>query len=263
MKQNISEVDLRDLTLAKSRLEYLPFAAKATNMIGKPVEEFYKLLPSKWKDIVGKVTKASLYKGLSYAILTLGNNKVQKSKERFHRLLVTATGVGGGAFGFSSMLVELPISTCLMLRSIADIARSEGHDITKLDVRLSCLEVFAFGGRNNQDDPGESGYWITRAALARTIAEASTYIAEKGLMEEGAPVLVRLITKIAERFGAEVSTEIAAKAVPVVGALSGALINLSFMDHFQNIARGHFIVKRLENTYGSGYVQKKYDEIAI
>nr|WP_283114711.1 EcsC family protein [Neisseria flavescens] len=36
----------------------------------------------------------------------------------------------GGFFGFSAIMVELPVSTTIMMRSILDVARSEGFDIT-------------------------------------------------------------------------------------------------------------------------------------
>jgi hypothetical protein len=33
------------------------------------------------------------------------------------------------------------------------------------------------------------------------------------------------------------------------------------MDHFQDTARGHFIVRRLERTYGKEAVQRVYHEL--
>ena len=50
-------------------------------------------------------------------------------------------------------------------------------------------------------------------------------------------------------------------ATPVqIGLLSAttAVINLLFIDHFQDIARGHFIVRRLERTYGADIVKQAY-----
>jgi hypothetical protein len=41
-----------------------------------------------------------------------------------HRALVTASGAVGETFGLAALPVELPASTVIMLRSIADIARS-------------------------------------------------------------------------------------------------------------------------------------------
>ena len=46
-----------------------------------------------------------------------------------------------------------------MLRSIADIARSENEDIFSVESKIACIEVFAFGGPGRADDASESGYF--------------------------------------------------------------------------------------------------------
>jgi len=132
-----------------------------------------------------------------------------------------------------------------------------------VQTRLSCQEVFALGGRNPADDATESSYWAVRAALAKAISEAASYIAERGVLEKTAPAVVRLIAAIASRFGVVVSEQVAAKAVPLVGAASGTIINVLFINHFQDMARGHFIVKRLEAKYGSQVVKNTYETLAI
>jgi hypothetical protein len=180
------------------------------------------------------------------------------SSDFLHLLFVAASGAAGGAFGLLALPIELPISTAVMLRSIADIARSEGERINEPQAKLACLEVFALGGPSKRDDAAESGYFIVRAALARAVTEAAEYLAERGLAREGAPAIVRLITQIASRFGAVVSEKAAAEAVPVIGAAGGALINTIFINHFQAMARGHFIVRRLERTYGPALVKETY-----
>ena len=80
-------------------------------------------------------------------------------------------------------------------------------------------------------------------------------------MREGAPFLVRFLTQIASRFGVVVSQKIAAQAVAVVGALGGAAVNLAFIEHFQDVARGHFTVRRLERVYGADAVRAEYDRL--
>ena len=52
----------------------------------------------------------------------------------------------------------------------------------------------------------------------------------------------------------------AAQAVPVIGAAGGALINTLFMDHFQDMAHGHFTVRRLERKYGEEVVKLAYEQ---
>ncbi|MHC4816392.1 MAG: EcsC family protein, partial [Planctomycetota bacterium] len=77
----------------------------------------------------------------------------------------------------------------------------------------------------------------------------------------GAPVIVRLLAQIAARFNTVVGEKIIAQGVPVVGALGGAAINVLFIDHFQDMARGHFIVRRLERGYGEEEIRKRYEQL--
>ena len=150
-----------------------------------------------------------------------------------------------------ALAIELPLSTTIMLRSIADVARSEGERITAPDTRLACLQVFALGGRTKNDDAAESAYFAIRVGLARALAEAAQYMAEKGLVQEGAPAVVRFIVQVAARYGVVVSEKTAAQALPLIGAAGGALVNTLFMDHFQDVARGHFIVRRRAQYVGA------------
>ena len=57
------------------------------------------------------------------------------------------------------------------------------------------------------------------------------------------------------------SQKLAAQAVAVVGALGGAALNLAFAEHFQDVARGHFTVRRLERVYGCDPVRAEYDRL--
>jgi hypothetical protein len=263
LETEFAEADLNDLRIAKSKLEYPGLTVRISQLVGKPIEAGFKLLPGDWNKRVGRITQVALLKGLEFAVLTIGKAETRGSRDVFHKVVVTVSGASGGAAGLPSLAVELPISTTLILRSIADIARSEGHDISLLEVKLSCLEVLALGGRSTKDDAAESTYWVVRGALAKAVSEAAAYIAEKGLAQKGAPPLVRLITTIASRFSIVVTEEVAAKAVPVIGAVAGGLINLLFMHHFQEMARGHFIVKRLEKKYGTKRVEQAYKVLKI
>jgi len=60
-----------------------------------------------------------------------------------------------------------------------------------------------------------------------------------------------------------VSEKVAAQAVPLIGAAGGALINTIFIDHFQNMARGHFIIRRLERLYNKDLIRQEYDHLDI
>jgi EcsC protein family len=101
-----------------------------------------------------------------------------------------------------------------------------------------------------------------RGLLAKSVAEAARYVVDRGVLAEGAPVLVRLIAQIASRFGVVVTQKLAAQAVPLVGALGGAAVNYAFIDHFQEVARAHFVVRRLERRYGKDAVRAAYDRFS-
>ena len=235
----------------------MSLAARIAGAVGTPIDRLFSVLPQGAADAIGAVTNKALQAGLRFAISTMGDRN-RSSVEWIHTSVVMVTGAAGGAFGLPALAIELPVSTVVMLRSIVDIARSEGELVKTPEAGLACLEVFALGGRKGGDDAAESGYFVVRAALAKALAEAAEYIAERGLAREGAPAIIRFVTQVAARFGIPVSQKVMAQSVPVIGAAGGVVINLVFIDHFQDIARGHFIVRRLERKYGPETVRAAY-----
>ena len=49
--------------------------------------------------------------------------------------------------------------------------------------------------------------------------------------------------------------------MPIVGAVGGGTINLVFINHFQEVAHGHFVVRRLERKYGPEIVREEYERL--
>ncbi|HLA80759.1 MAG TPA: EcsC family protein [Thermoleophilia bacterium] len=259
----LSGSDFSDLRQAKIRLEHPSLTAKLADLVGNQIEAGFRHLPKKWNDKVGEATETALFKALEFSIRTMGKVEVRPSHDWLHKLVVAGSGVAAGAVGFYSLVVELPFSTCVMLRSIADIARSEGHDLSLIEVKLSCLEVFALGGKTSKEDSAETGYWAVRGTLAKFIPEAVTYLTKKGSIRAGVSAIDKFVAAVASRFSAVITEEAAAKAVPIVGAVSGGAINYLFMNHFQEMARGHFVVKRLEKKYGTEVVRKAYGDLVV
>jgi len=254
----LEDDDLKDLERAKALLENPGIAAKITDLIGTPIEKGIELLPVNWNQKVVQVTQIALQKAVDTAVLTMNEVPGEEASNAWHKVAVATSGGIGGFFGLPALAVELPVSTTIMLRSIADVARSEGEAIAMAGAKIACIEIFALGGPSDRDDAAETGYFAVRASLATAVSEASTPLAEKGLAQEGAPALLRLIIQVAERFSIQVSEKAAAQVVPALGAVGGALINTLFIDHFQNIACGHFIVRRLERKYGRDLVADTY-----
>lgn len=249
--------DLNDLRYAKSLLENLGLAMRISNAIGTPLEKGLAMLPEGAQEIINKATRKALESALDFAISTL-DEQPQQAANWLHKTVAGVTGAAGGAFGLPALAVELPLSTTIILRSIADIARSEGENIKLPETRLACLEVFALGSSSSSDDAVDSAYFAVRAALAKSLSNASQYLASNSIAQKTAPPLVQFVTQIAARFGIPVTQKAIAQAVPVAGAAGGALINTLFIDHFQNMSRGHFIVRRLERAYGYDLVKSVY-----
>ena len=261
-ESGLSKADLSDLRRAKALLENPSLAARASAMLGSPIERGLSMLPARFQTNIHQASEAALMRALDVAVKSLGGAPKgvanTTAKNRLHKIAAAASGAVGGVFGLAALAIELPISTTIMLRSIADIAKSEGENIQYIDTKLACLTVFALGGRSRKDDATESGYFAARVAMAGAVTEAPKYLAEKGFTKAGAPALVRLVSLISSRFGIVVGEKAAMQAVPIIGAASGALINTLFIEHFQNMARGHFVVRRLEKIYGAEPVKLAY-----
>jgi hypothetical protein len=262
----LSTEELKELQRAKLLLENPGLAAKLASYIGTPVEKGMKLLPKRWQAGVHSATEKALMKALDVAVKSLGDRAQapggKTASNRVHKVAVATSGAIGGAFGIAALSIELPLSTTIILRSIADIAASEGEDPRAVETRLACLVVFALGSpKDARDNTAESGYFAARSALATAVTEASKHLAQKGVAKGGSPALVRLIGLIASRFGIVVSEKTAAQLVPVIGAAGGAIVNTLFIGHYQDMARGHFIVRRLEKAHGAEPVRLAYEKI--
>ena len=121
--------------------------------------------------------------------------------------------------------------------------------------------MFALGGQGDRESAFESGYFTVRAALAKSVSDSARFVATEGVTAQSAPVIARLISQIAARFGVVVSEKVAAQAAPILGAIGGAAVNAAFADHFQTLARGHFIVRRLERQHGASVVAFEYQRL--
>jgi hypothetical protein len=261
---NLAPDDQKALEEAYGQLERISYAARLTNLLGRQVELAGSFIPERARKIASRAVEKALQAAMHVALRSLGKPAAGVGgSKRMHRTLATASGAVGGAFGLASLPVELPLSTVILLRAIADIAHQQGEDLANPETALACMEVFALGGRTPTDDYMDGGYFAIRTLLARTVSEATRYVAATGAANETAPILVRLLGQIAARFGVVVSQKISAQAVPVLGAFGGAAVNYAFMDHFQSLAHGHFTIRRLERIYGSTNVRLAYEALHL
>jgi EcsC protein family len=261
MPKVLSDAELAELRAAVRALEGSTFASRLTNLLGTQVEMVGRSLPAPARKMIAQASETALRAALRVAVKTIDSRSPAKAARGMHKAMAAASGAIGGAFGLAAVPVELPVSTTIMLRSIAQIAREEGEDLAQPEAALACIEVFALGGRAPGKAAFESSYFAIRGMLAQTVTESARFILQRGLADETAPVLVRLVAQVAARFGVVVSEKLAAQAVPVLGAVGGAVVNTAFIEHFQTIARGHFTVRRLERLHGADVVRFEYERL--
>ena len=246
---------------AVALLERPGLAARLAELMGRQIDIAGRALPESARAVVAQATMLALRAALRVAVRGMSVEAVPAATRR-DRFLAAATGAAGGAFGLAALPIELPASTIVMLRAIAEIAREHGEDPRAPETALACLEVFALGGRAPGDpDSVNSSYFATRAMLARSISEATRYIVERGAIDETAPFVARFLARVAARFGLVVTRKVAAQALPIIGAVGGAALNYAFIDHFQALARGHFTVRQLERRHGTALVRAEYNRI--
>jgi hypothetical protein len=254
--------DLRALEAAVAALERMSFARRLSALVGRRMGFAGRAIPPGLRETAHAAAAKALSAALRVALTSLHDRPARGDSAARHRRLAMASGAIGGAVGIASLPVELPISTAIMLRAIADIAREEGEDLRHPATAIACLEVFALGGHAEDGNLLEGGYLALRGMFAKSVSDATRYVASRGVADETAPALVRLIGLVAGRFGFVVSQKTAAQAVPLLGAISGAAVNLAFTEHFQTLARGHFTVRRLERAHGPALVRAEYERIA-
>jgi hypothetical protein len=279
----LTPAHLTQLLEARSRLEHPGMTVKLASMVGVPFEKILNRLPGPATNLINQATRLALDKCLAIAVKTLRPRlaapgvpglpgmpttpslvetepATERRSSRLHKIAVAATGAAGGAFGFVSLPIELPVTTTLMFRSIGDIAQAHGENLADVDTQLQCLMVLAMGGPSKADDEAAYGYFVVRGALAQTVNAAAAELAGKSAASHGSAIVTKLIHSVAARFSAQVSEQAAAKAIPVVGAAFGAAINTVFISHFQEMARGHFTIRRLERIYGEDVVKRAYQD---
>ncbi len=256
----LASADEFALKNAVGLLEADTLATRFTRVLGGHVDALRRLLPARAQQVVAFATENALKAALRVSLKTLRAGDVgARSSDRWHRTAAAASGAIGGAFGLAALAVELPVSTTILLRSIAEIARAEGEDLTDPAAGLACLEVFALGGESGDEEAGiESGYLASRTLLAQSVTESARFLLRSSVGAGTPPVMVKLLSKIGARFGVAVSEKVVAQSAPILGAVGGAAINAAFADHFQSMARGHFIVRRLERRYGVDLVRGEY-----
>jgi hypothetical protein len=254
--------DQKILWRAVCAIERESFIGRLSEITGEPITRLMSRLPRLVTKQINRAVRSALNQAMELALYRFDS----EFPEPALAVLTLASGATGGLagfFGLTAVAIELPVTTALMLRSFAQIAGKCGEDLASPATRLACLEVFALGPRSARlGTSNETTYFAVRAFLAKTVGDAADLVAARGATQTSLPAVVEFVTAIGSRFGVVVSERAAAGAIPVVGAIGGAAVNLAFMTHFQKLASAHFAIRRLERQYGPREVVRMYEAYA-
>lgn len=260
---HLTRSELATLKDAYALLENPSLAVRLSSAVGMPVEavtkELSKRAPQAVVKVVSKSTRKAIELVMQSSVWSISDEQRVPASPRLHTAAAMTAGAVAGFFGLEALLVELPVTTGIMFRSIVDIARAEGESPRDPETILNCMQIFAMGSRlTDKDSAAETSYYGARLALSSAINDALKYVVSQGMGSVSAPVLVRFISVLAHRFGIVVTQKAMAQAIPVVGAIGGGLVNTIFISHFQDMARGHFSIRALERKHGDELVKDAY-----
>ena len=151
--KNISSEDFESLKSAHRSMEHISWAMKRLNKLGTVFETGIDKLPEKQLKWLHTVSQKVLLTVVKVNLKTMETGKLNlRPLNSRYKVLATSSGILGGTFGAAAFAADLTITTKLMMRSIMDIARSEGESLVSFDTQLACLQVLALGGKSKDDD---------------------------------------------------------------------------------------------------------------
>ena len=211
--------------------------------LGNVVHRGLAMVPAEWREPITAKIHETLVVVQGPAVWNMDDDPGRGSKEWLYTASVIAAGIAGGAGGLPTLLVELPITTGLMLRSIADTGRAHGGRIEDPLFRATCIEVFAYGTPIEEDD------------------EELTFLAARLGAVKVAEATAEVIAKVAARYAAVLGPQIAARSVPVTGAFLGAALNWSYMSFYQSMAQVLFTLFPIEWKHDPAQVRSCFASV--
>ena len=214
---------------------------RLVNRLGGGIEAQLGKLPVKLRGDLERLTARALE--LAHDAARVGAHAPDLGR-RGSTFAAMATGAVGGAAGLAGSLVELPVTVTIMLHAIRREAVAAGYDPDQDFIRLACLDVFAAGSPLRADDGVNTAFLSARLAVA-------------------GPTLQRVVATVAPRLALVLGEKLAAQAVPVLGALTGAALNAAFITYYREIARIRFRLMRLSEVHGTEAVMLAFAQAKV
>lgn len=209
------------------------------NRVGAQLDEAMKHLPAGTRQAIDRATMAALEQ--AFRLAQTGRRHAPRTGPLGAQAAAALTGAAGGAGGLPTALAEIPVTVTLFLHAISEAARAEGFDPDTPEVRAECFRVFTAGSPMPEDDALDTGFLGARLAL------------------NGAAVQ-KLVAAIAPGISAILARKLAAQAVPVLGAVTGAALNAAYLSYFRELAAIRFALLRLTLLHGPATVANGFAE---
>ena len=246
------EAEIAELrAIAKLYREASGPIVKLSSKLGDKIDGVLSKVPEGWQAAVTQATDIALRTSYAAAAGTQAEAESRSylntllgkcGGERWHQVASSVSGAVGGIGGLGTLAIDLSVTTTLILRSIQEIAVSHGENILDEAVRLQCIGVFGFGGPLTEDDEVDTGLFAARLALRGKTLE-------------------KMLGAVVPRLLPIVTAETAAKSVPLISAVAGAVLNPAFTSYYQKMAHVHFRLRRLERDHDEESVKACFERV--
>ncbi len=196
------------------------------NRLGGSVERQMALIPVPLREQLERTVTRALE--ASYGLA----GRAPDMGDRGGMAAVIASGAAGGAGGIATSIAELPVTVTLILNAIRGAAAEVGLDPEEPWVQAECLRVFGAGSPLAADDGVNTSFLTARLTLTGSAVQ-------------------NLIASVAPKLAAVLGQRLAAQAVPVLGAVTGAALNAAFLSYYREVARIRFALLRLAEVHGA------------
>ena len=200
---------------------------KLANYAGSQIESVLSNLPDGFEKQVQTVVKVALDTAYEASGAISSSSFAPATPSYFHKVAVTFSGAIGGVAGLPGAVAELPVTITTMFSSFQKIAEEYGYDPQEPEIKLECIKIFSMGGPLRKDDD----------------IDLSFVSARLGLQGE---VVSQLISKAAQKLAVVISQKLGSQAVPIIGAVTGATLNFTFMSYYEEMAHVRFALKKLQ-----------------
>lgn len=202
------------------------------NRLGGKLEQKLVILPESLRSSVESLTLRALERAYGLAGTA---DRLPDPKGRASMAAMMVSGAAGGVGGLPTAVAELPFTVTLLLSAIRREAEAAGLDPDHPWIRAEALRVLASGSPAEADDGIDTAFVSARLAL-------------------NGPALQKLISTVAPKLATALGQKLAAQAVPVIGAVSGAAINAAFLRYYREMAAIRFALLALSEQHGAAPV---------